>query len=111
MRFRGGGVGHKTTREASDFFKNDRDVAYAGKGISRNSSGKGKAANRACIESEDEDEEPEGQNDNSRNNIDVEGEKDLGQDSSASEEDELRSCEWNSSEVGSSSDCGDSDLE
>lgn len=25
MRFRGGGVGHKSTREATDFFKNDRD--------------------------------------------------------------------------------------
>jgi hypothetical protein len=25
MRFRGGGVGHKSTREASNFFKNDRD--------------------------------------------------------------------------------------
>lgn len=25
MRFRGGGVGHKSTRAATDFFKNDRD--------------------------------------------------------------------------------------
>jgi hypothetical protein len=25
MRFRGGGVGHKSTRDATDFFKNDRD--------------------------------------------------------------------------------------
>jgi hypothetical protein len=25
MRFRGGGVGHKSTREATDFFKKDRD--------------------------------------------------------------------------------------
>jgi hypothetical protein len=25
MRFRGGGVGHKSTRSATDFFKNDRD--------------------------------------------------------------------------------------
>ena len=25
MRFRGGGVGHKSTREATDFFKQDRD--------------------------------------------------------------------------------------
>jgi hypothetical protein len=25
MRFRGGGVGHASTREASDFFKQDRD--------------------------------------------------------------------------------------
>jgi len=25
MRFRGGGVGHKSTREATDFFKRDRD--------------------------------------------------------------------------------------
>jgi len=25
MRFRGGGVGHKTSRSATDFFKNDRD--------------------------------------------------------------------------------------
>jgi hypothetical protein len=25
MRFWGGGVGHKSTREATDFFKNDRD--------------------------------------------------------------------------------------
>lgn len=25
MRYRGGGVGHKSTREATDFFKNDRD--------------------------------------------------------------------------------------
>ncbi len=25
MRFRGGGVGHKSTREATDFFKNDTD--------------------------------------------------------------------------------------
>lgn len=25
MRFRGGGVGHKSTREASNFFKKDRD--------------------------------------------------------------------------------------
>ena len=25
MRFRGGGVGHKSTREATDCFKNDRD--------------------------------------------------------------------------------------
>jgi hypothetical protein len=25
MRFRGGGVGHKTTREATDSFKRDRD--------------------------------------------------------------------------------------
>jgi hypothetical protein len=25
MRFRGGGVGHKSTRGATDFFKNDRD--------------------------------------------------------------------------------------
>ena len=24
MRFRGGGVGHKSTRQATDFFKNDR---------------------------------------------------------------------------------------
>ena len=26
MRFRGGGVGHKSTKEATDFFKNDRDI-------------------------------------------------------------------------------------
>jgi hypothetical protein len=25
MRFRGGGVGHKSTREATDFFRSDRD--------------------------------------------------------------------------------------
>jgi hypothetical protein len=25
MRFRGGGIGHKSTRDATDFFKNDRD--------------------------------------------------------------------------------------
>ena len=25
MRFRGGGVGHKSTRDATNFFKNDRD--------------------------------------------------------------------------------------
>ena len=25
MHFRGGGVGHKSTREAMDFFKNDQD--------------------------------------------------------------------------------------
>jgi hypothetical protein len=25
MRFRGGGVGHKSTRKATDFFKSDRD--------------------------------------------------------------------------------------
>lgn len=25
MRFRGGGVGHKSTRQATDFFKKDRD--------------------------------------------------------------------------------------
>jgi hypothetical protein len=26
MRFRGGGVGHKSTRDATDFFKSDRDL-------------------------------------------------------------------------------------
>ena len=26
MRFRGGGVGHKSTRDATDFFKTDRDL-------------------------------------------------------------------------------------
>jgi hypothetical protein len=26
MRFRGGGVGHKSTREATDFFRRDRDL-------------------------------------------------------------------------------------
>jgi hypothetical protein len=26
MRFRGGGVGHMSTRAATDFFKNDRDI-------------------------------------------------------------------------------------
>ena len=26
MRFRGGGVGHTSTREATDFFKQDRDI-------------------------------------------------------------------------------------
>ena len=27
MRFRGGGIGHKSTRNATDFFKNDRDLS------------------------------------------------------------------------------------
>jgi hypothetical protein len=30
MRFRGGGVGHKSTREATDFFKKDRDNLDSG---------------------------------------------------------------------------------
>ena len=27
MRFQGGGIGHKSTRDATDFFKNDRDAS------------------------------------------------------------------------------------
>ena len=36
MRFRGGGVGHKSTREATDFFKNDRHQLDIDRRNSRN---------------------------------------------------------------------------
>jgi hypothetical protein len=51
MRFRGGGVGHKSTREATDFFKKDRDQMDIVTGVDSGA--------KVVAEEADDDDEPE----------------------------------------------------
>ena len=68
MRFRGGGVGHKSTREATDFFKDDRDVLDASR----------EAPEEPVIEVVTETLEENGEDDEDEGSIDEEegGDKD-----------------------------------
>lgn len=66
MRYWGGGVGHKSTRDATDFFLSDRDTADIQRQQQRSSS-----KNEKEVEDEDEDEDEDPPLDD-ENDIDVE---------------------------------------
>ena len=53
MRFRGGGVGHKSTRRATDFFKTDRDPLD--EQVSESDSDDNDSGSERAIEEEDEE--------------------------------------------------------
>jgi hypothetical protein len=58
MRFRGGGVGHKSTREATDFFRKDRDrLDTAQSNIPENGEDSSKQEELEMEDDLDEDEE------------------------------------------------------
>ena len=60
MRFRGGGVGHKSTREATDFFRKDRDrLDMAQSNIPASENNDDGPVNQEDLEKEDDIDEDE----------------------------------------------------
>lgn len=59
MRFRGGGIGHQSTREATDFFRNDRDrldaEAVTATQLLADDSDEGSVSGAEDVEDEEED--------------------------------------------------------
>jgi hypothetical protein len=99
MRFRGGGVGHASTREATDFFKQDRDIRDAKRVLEEDPEDYDQTqyeptvCNRSRADREDE-EEDYGYN--------------RGQFSDTDEEEEAEE-EWVDDELGSEEDRGEFD--
>jgi hypothetical protein len=81
MRFRGGGLGHKSTREATDFFKKDRDRLDVPK-----------SEDVADVDSDDEAVEGEA-------GLGVAEDEDSGNDEDAEDDYGYRKCESSESEA------------
>ena len=73
MRFRGGGVGHKSTRDATNFFKTDRDLLDNDRhhaSVDSNMENESETTDATCGESE---EEPDSNRDGNGKDDDEEG--------------------------------------
>ena len=104
MRFRGGGVGHKSTREATNLFKMDRDRLDIGATLDSDDCD-------MAIEFDDDSDEPENNEIVNEDTVDQEEEDDYGymKEDSDSDDTEIAEVDYDDEEGDTDEDLGPED--